>query len=609
MTTPSAVTGATTVAALAAALEAWLAERVPGATVSLLPADRGTGAVPGAPNAARDALRAQEPRDDEDGTSWWPLLDEGGPLGVLGVRRPSDGAEIPSELPLLATLALGRLYATSEAAVHRWAGQVLGDTSGGYVIASNAAQLIHLSAGFERLVGRTAAEIRATGYFEAVYPDPAWRARAVASTRRAFAGDPAAGVSWSLGHADGREVPVRLHSHVFQGEDGTRYILAHFSERVPEAPARAGSDVERHLAELGRFAGAVNHDFNNFLAVFRGRAELLAAHVDPAVRVHAAAMLETAGRGARLTRQLALFATDQPVFVKSTELWPVAEAALRVYRGSEGAPMVMLACPMDLPPVEVEPRALELALLNLLQNAGEAAGPGGRVVLEADHGRPPEAPRRSWARASVSPNWVRVRITDSGPGFDADARNRVFEPFFSTKGVGRGLGLSAVARAMERIGGMIDLPELDRRGGVVDLWLPQSPRAELPPEQRRDPVAGGAEQVWVVDDDEAVREVVALGLELHGYQVRQFATGGAVLEAAARGDTLHLLVSDVVMPGLDGFGLYRELRARGHACAVLFLSGHVLPEAPREVKTALLTKPASARVIAENARRLLNYVV
>ncbi|HND30963.1 MAG TPA: response regulator, partial [Myxococcota bacterium] len=205
--------------------------------------------------------------------------------------------------------------------------------------------------------------------------------------------------------------------------------------------------------------------------------------------------------------------------------------------------------------------------------------------------------------------WVRLRVWDSGPGFPAGRRPRLFEPFYTTKAHHHGLGLALVARIAASHKAVIDLPDVPGKGGVFDLYLPIAERPAVSPEMQEDPDAGGNERLWVVDDDPAVREYLVAALEAFGYAVSGFESAAAVLAAIQRGESYQLLVTDLSMPEMDGVELHLALRARGIRLPVLFCSGYSerAVSVPTGIDVDFLQKPVAMRTLAQRVRRLLNY--
>jgi CheY-like chemotaxis protein len=264
----------------------------------------------------------------------------------------------------------------------------------------------------------------------------------------------------------------------------------------------------------------------------------------------------------------------------------------------------------DCPAADLDPQAFSQLLLNLLLNARDAGGPRGLIRLEVGRAEPPAKPLLRWS-SSNRIGWVRVRVRDDGAGVPSSIRERLFEPFFTTKPAGHGLGLAAVARIAEAHGAVLDAPILPGRGAIFDVYLPIASRPMLAPSMRKDPDAGGTERLWVVDDDEAVREYLVAALLAFGYEVRGFSGPLEVLKAVDGGEGYELLVTDLSMPEMDGVELHLALRGRGIRRPVLFCSGYSerASTVPSGRDVDFMQKPLSMRALAQRVRRLLNYTL
>jgi two-component system cell cycle sensor histidine kinase/response regulator CckA len=215
--------------------------------------------------------------------------------------------------------------------------------------------------------------------------------------------------------------------------------------------------------------------------------------------------------------------------------------------------------------------------------------------------------------AGVPPGqWVRLRVTDTGPGIDESVRQRIFEPFFSTKPVGKGsgLGLSMVHGVVTQGGGHIGVESEPGRGATIDIWFP---RTHLEPGPRKSEPAPtplrGYEVVLVAEDEEAVRRVVVTTLTNAGYQVVVATDGVNALEVASTRPNIDLLLTDVVMPGLDGRKLAEALLAARPSLKVLFISGHPddrLKPGGLITSPDLLDKPFDPRTLLERVRAALD---
>jgi PAS domain S-box-containing protein len=357
--------------------------------------------------------------------------------------------------------------------------------------------------------------------------------------------------------------------------------------RVEEELAAA-----RRVEALGRLAGGIAHDFNNLLTAVAGHLDLAAAHLpdDHPSRGSVAVARRTVDRGAALTAQLlALARADEP------QPRPVrVDAAVRetldlvapLLGDSVRVQLELAAHPAA---ATVDPGQLQQVLLNLLVNARDAMPDGGllQVCTRADGDR------------------VVLTITDSGRGMDEATAARAFEPFFSTRAGGTGLGLSTVRSIVERSQGALALRTRPGAGSEFEITLPRALPAGTPSRPPPDAAPAPA-RILVAEDHGDIREFVAEVLSARGHEVRAAASGEAALELAV-GWSPGLVVTDVSMPGMSGAALVEALVARGWSGPALFVSGHVrhveLPEGPDR---ALLRKPFGIEVLVEQVSRLLN---
>lgn len=541
-----------------------------------------------------------------------PLQSGAETLGVLEVEAPvmSDTLVAAAEdIAAVLGLSLGRLHAANLAISRQEMLEVIADmVPAGIIVATEQGELFLGNRRLEELCGWTFAELREKGWFECVYPDSQSRARAVASVRAAFQGAPAVGIPWRLTHKSGRQIDVLLSSRVFTDIQGRRWVAGTFQSM--ESPDSAHTD-ERSAAqyvELSRLAAAVAGDFNNLVSIIQGNAELLRRRHSGEVGERALLISDAAVRAAQLTRQLLAFGRDQPMWLTPTDLGAVCEEQVRQSQEIEGG-WVQLTIEPGCPPVDLDPHAFSLVLLNLIANARDAGGAQQPVYVSVASALPPAAPTRSWAKTSEH-RWVRLRVQDQGPGFSDEARQHLFEPFFTTRAAGHGLGLPAVAAVARVHGAIIDVP-LTESGAIFDLYFPAAIRPGLPEPARRNPDAGGTERIWVVDDEDGVREYLTTALSSFGYQCESFASGSDVLVALEGGGRFDLLVTDVSMPEMDGVELHYAIRSHGLRRPVLFVSGYSErgSAVPRERDTDFLQKPCSIRVLAQRVRRLLNYLI
>jgi PAS domain S-box-containing protein len=370
------------------------------------------------------------------------------------------------------------------------------------------------------------------------------------------------------------------------------------------------------LESLGRLAGGVAHDFNNLLTVVLACAEVLreeAAAGRPASLEDVEEIAIAGARARDLVRQLLAFARRQAVALAPTDVGLALRGSEKLLRRALGEDVALsITVAPDLWPVRCDPGQLEQVFLNLALNARDAMPGGGRVAIEARNARVPGDP--PIAPPARPGDWVRVTVKDTGVGMADEVKAHLFEPFFTTKepGAGTGLGLATVYGAIAQAGGHIHVESAPGRGTTFELCLPRCERPVLTPPPLPAPgKVGGTERILVVEDDPLVRSVTRRTLETAGYQVVVARDGAEALERAGEpGATFELVVTDVVMPGMTGAALARELAARRPGQKVLFVSGYsrevmaergLEEEAPR-----LLPKPFTATTLLARVRQVLD---
>jgi CheY-like chemotaxis protein len=325
----------------------------------------------------------------------------------------------------------------------------------------------------------------------------------------------------------------------------------------------------------------VAHDFNNLLTVVRGNIELLsrsARLADPPERDLLAAMRAAADRGATLTGQLLAFARRQPLVPRAVDLNAVISGMQDLLRSALGSTIQVETRPAaDLWPAMVDATQIELVVLNLTINARDAMPRGGVLRIETANaavgppqgrGEPPEGA------------YVSITVRDNGSGMTADVLARAFEPFFTTKapGSGSGLGLSQVYGTARQSGGGVRIASTPDAGTSVTIYMPRANAMAGPPPVSRVPSGAGQGNVLLVDDDPLVRETTAAVLRDFGYEVREASGGAEALDLLRRDDRIEVLLTDVVMPGMNGAELVRLALDARPELAVLFMSGYAAPE-------------------------------
>ncbi len=372
------------------------------------------------------------------------------------------------------------------------------------------------------------------------------------------------------------------------------------------------------MEAVGRLAGGIAHDFNNILTAITGYADLLLEDLgatDPR-RQDADEIHKAADRAAGLTRQLLAFSRQQvlqPTVLEVNKLVSDVEKMLRRLLGEDVELSTRLAPTTGR--VKADPGQLEQVIMNLAVNARDAMPNGGKLTLETGNVDLDEAYASDHYPARAGP-FVLLAVSDTGTGMSEETQAHMFEPFFTTKekGKGTGLGLATVYGIIKQSGGFIWVYSEVGHGTTFKLYLPRVQElAERGSEPAQAPArpARGTETVLVVEDEAPVRSVARQVLERHGYTVLEAPTAEAALDIATRySGTIHLLLTDVVMPGLNGRELASRLADLRPDARVIFMSGYtddaVTPHGVLEPGSAYVQKPFTPDAIARRVREVLD---
>jgi len=379
---------------------------------------------------------------------------------------------------------------------------------------------------------------------------------------------------------------------------------------APESSPR--HEPDRHLEAIGRLAGSVAHDVNTLLCAIGGYALLLRRRLEaehPNART-ADQILEAAQKAGGLVRHLLAFGSGRPPrgAVDVNALVRNLEPLLARILGDEVALTTRLAA--DLPRVRADAGELEQVLMNLVTNARDAMPQGGRLNIEtADLGCVDRRRARREPQGEP-PRQVCLSVSDSGCGMDAATRDRIFEPFFTTKGPehGTGLGLTIVHSIVAQAGGAVRVASEAGAGTTFQVVLPALLPADATAPSRGPAVEEprGTETVLVVEDEMLLRDVIGETLSGHGYTVLTAADGDEALRVAgAQGQHVDVLLADIVLPGLTGPQVARELAGRDAGIRVLYMSGNT-PRGYAEVTPFnFLAKPFTPGLLLQKLRRVL----
>jgi two-component system, cell cycle sensor histidine kinase and response regulator CckA len=428
---------------------------------------------------------------------------------------------------------------------------------------------------------------------------------------------------WRHRRKDGTLIDVEVRAHEFEvGNRPVRLVLCtDVTEKVRAETALQKTEAQlRHAQKMdavGRLAGGVAHDFNNLLSVILSCAELLLDDLNPVepMREELEQIQRAAQRAADLTRQLLTFSRQQVLEPKIIDLNDVLANMNKMLQRIIGVDVELVLLPdSSLGHVRVHPGSIEQVVMNLVVNARDAMPTGGKLTLETANVTIDEETARGHLGTPPGP-YVMLAVSDTGVGMDRATQARIFEPFFTTKDVGKGtgLGLSTVFGIVQQSGGSVWVYSEPGQGTSFKVYLPRADGAldELRSVQRPATLRG-SETVLLVEDDEQVRTVASGILRRHGYRVLEARNGGeAVLLCEAHVRPIQLLISDVVMPHMNGPELARRLGAVRPEMKVLCMSGYtddsIVRHGVMDSDIAYLQKPITPESLTRKVREVLDH--
>jgi PAS domain S-box-containing protein len=417
---------------------------------------------------------------------------------------------------------------------------------------------------------------------------------------------------------DGTPIWLIGNFSLLEGEGGEEILLGTIFDMTDRRRLQEQLLQAQKMEAIGRLAGGIAHDFNNLLTAVSGYTELLLGRLsdgDPG-REHALEIRQAGQRAAALTQQLLAFSRRQVLEPRVLDLNSVISDMERMLRRVIGEDIDLTA---SLDPslwrTRADPSQIEQAILNLVVNARDAMPRGGRLTIETGNAELDERYTDRYASFRPGPH-VMLAVSDTGVGMSPELQARLFEPFFTTKelGKGTGLGLSTTYGIVKQSGGSIWVYSEPGQGTTFKIYLP---RCDDPLDRREEPAPPatrtptGTERVLLVEDEPEVRRLVERLLRMNGYAVVS-APGPAEALAAVRAgqEGVDVLVTDVVMPGMNGRELARALASRVPGLRVLYMSGYtdaaIAQQGILEPGTAFLSKPFTPDGLARKLREVLD---
>lgn len=454
---------------------------------------------------------------------------------------------------------------------------------------------------------------------------PEDRETAISEFQAALNGEKEFDTEFRVLHPDGTVKHIKGKGLVLRGADGNAERMLGINYDITEAKH---AEEEKHKLEsqlqqaqkmesVGRLAGGVAHDFNNMLSVIMGHAELGLMRLEATSPVCAdlKEISKTAERSADLTRQLLAFARKQTVAPKVIDLNDTVSSMLRMLQRLIGEDINLTWQPsVEQCQVKMDPSQIDQILANLCVNARDAIEDTGWITIEtgtcsidADYcARNPEA---------TPGEYVRLVVSDDGKGMDRETQAHIFEPFYTTKemGKGTGLGLATVYGAVKQNNGFINIYSEPGQGTTFSIHLPHyaEDTVRKHAEEAAQPVPRGQETILLVEDEAAILNITAIMLEKQGYTVLRADSPGRAMELAREHHgPIHLLMTDVIMPEMNGRDLARNILAIHPGMKRLFMSGYtadvIAHHGVLDEGVNFIQKPFSLPVMAARVREMLD---
>jgi PAS domain S-box-containing protein len=477
---------------------------------------------------------------------------------------------------------------------------------------------------FKELFGYDSTDIpNGKTWFRRGYPDPTYRHHVISTWMNDLEGfklgekNPR---TFTVTCKDGSEkiinfVRVQLETgeHLVACEDITELKRSEEERAVLQEQLRQSQKVEA----IGHLAGGIAHDFNNLLTIIKGYSELsrMGLKEGEPLKENMDEIQNAAERAASLTRQLLAFSRRQVMEMKVIDLNTLLRDLEKMLRRVIAEDIELaLQLTEDLERVRADVGQIEQVIMNLAVNARDAMPSGGKLTIETANVELDESYART--HIDVKPgHYVLLSVSDTGMGMTPEVRERIFEPFFTTKekGKGTGLGLSTVYGIVQQSKGHIWVDSAQGRGTTFKIYLPQvdEPLEEIRKEVLKEELPRGNETILIVEDEEEVRKLAAKILERQGYRILETFNGDeALLVCEKRRTPIHLMLADIVMPGMSGSQLAKRLKPLYPEIKILYMSGYtddaIVRHGVLEKGVNYIQKPFTMEGLARKVRDVLD---
>jgi hypothetical protein len=477
------------------------------------------------------------------------------------------------------------------------------------------------SASALEVLGRDPEALRGRPSLEGVHPDDIDDARE-AFRRATERPNSVESIEVRMRHVDGSWRPMDCVLRNLLHQEGIEGVVVTCRDVAERKRLEAEIRQAQKLESIGRLAGGIAHDFNNLLTAILGHADFLLeeSELQPGQRADLEGILGAGERATRLTRQLLAFSRRQVLDLRIVDMNQVVEELAPMLTRLLGEPIhIETTLEADPGTVRADVGQLEQVIVNLAVNARDAMPEGGRLAISTSVEQvtelPAGRPRSEDTTPLPSGSWVRLSVADTGSGMDGATRARLFDPFFTTKpeGEGTGLGLATVYGIVKQSGGEIHVESAPDKGSRFDIYLPhQSGLAGPRPDTATHTAPrGGTETVLVVEDEDIVRDLVTRALRGYGYNVIEASSGEQAKEVLGEHhQSIGLLLTDAVLPGVNGREIAESARELRPDLPVLYMSGYAASTLGKrgvlDAGEVLLDKPFTATALVRKVREVLD---
>lgn len=433
-----------------------------------------------------------------------------------------------------------------------------------------------------KITGYTIEEINALGWYQTLYTDPEIRDKAIARMSAMREGDDILAEEWTITSKDGQKRTVEISTTILETEADTTRVMALMRDITDTKTLEEQLFQSQKMEALGRLAGGVAHDFNNQLTVILGAASLLAETFSPNDPRSAdiKMMINAAEKSAALTNQLLAFSRRQIIDPKVLRINDIVNGLKKMLGRliGEDIDLVTIAdAQSDY--VKVDPSQIEQVIINLAVNARDAMPNGGTLVIETSEVILDDEYEKNHLMTKPG-SYVMLAVSDTGQGMDKETQSHIFEPFFTTKasGKGTGLGLATVYGVVKQYGGNINVYSEPGAGATFKIYLPKLDRDGVEFVEKESIAVQnltGNETILVVEDDELVRQTIINIIANQGYRVLDTGSPKDAIEISDKHkNKIDLLITDVIMSGMTGWELSKDIAKIITDIKVIFISGY-----------------------------------